>query len=176
MYKNYIGIDPGIYGAISFYNEETGQISSNDMPVIPAKDNKRQIDILRLNILFNIEESVFCVIEQVTAMPGQNSVGTLQMGFGNGIIQTILTLHRIPYAIVHPKTWMKSFAIQSPSKIDIPSAGARKKIIKQNIYSVASKLFPDIELVTKGGRLLDGRSDSLLIMEYGRRLNNAQTV
>jgi len=174
MYKYYLGIDPGLNGGIACVYEDK-KLHVVDMPTVPTKDNKRQYDINQIAYALNLKDA-FCMIEQVTAMPGQGSVGTMQMGYGNGVLQTILTLHKIPYAIVHPKTWMKLFAIQSPSRIDTPSAGARKKIIKQNIYSVASKLFPDVELITKGGRLLDGRSDALLIMEYGRRINNAETV
>lgn len=184
--KNLIGIDPGLTGAIGCITPTCNKAVVFDTPVVPDKGSKHQYNALAIyDYLKMLEpEQTFCIIEQVTAMPGQGSVGTLQMGFGNGMYITILSILGISYQIVHPKTWQKSLGIQSdivvPKTNDCKTdeelekrrllVADRKKDVKNRVYQFVNRLYPGLELITKRGKLLDGRCDALALAEYGKRL------
>ena len=81
-----IGIDPGISGAICFF--QNGEISDViDMPsMADGKKNKRQINSQQVfnevsERIINIpKKEIIVVIEQVSAMPGQGVTSMFNFG------------------------------------------------------------------------------------------------
>ena len=90
-----IGIDPGISGAICFF--ENGQVKEIiNMPVMAdGKKNKRQINGPQTynEILKRInnypKKDIIVVIEQVSAMPGQGVTSMFNFGQSFGVIKGI---------------------------------------------------------------------------------------
>ena len=66
---------------------------------------------------------------------------------------------QIPYEFVTPRKWQK-VVYDSAKKLDDP---------KRQSFELASRLFPTLEFKTRRGRILDGRSDAMLIAEYARK-------
>ncbi len=116
----YIGIDPGLNGAIAFLDTEKGHLSVLDMPVLEVKRNnktKREVspvalaDILRAGIgpFGPIPHSV---LERVGAMPGQGVSSVFSFGRSVGIVEGILAALMIPVNIVTPQVWQKAAAVR----------------------------------------------------------------
>ena len=71
----YIGIDPGLNGAIAFLDTEKGHLSVVDMPTFEVKRNnkaKREVSPHGLADVLSLSQNVAgVVLERVGAMPGQ---------------------------------------------------------------------------------------------------------
>ncbi len=117
-----IGIDPGISGAICFF--ENGKIIDViEMPsMAEGKKNKRQVNG---NQLFNEissrlsesnQDKVRVVVEHVTAMPGQGVTSMFNFGQSFGVIKGICSAMQLPIYFVRPTKWKKYFNLIKTSK------------------------------------------------------------
>tara|TARA_Y100000590_G_scaffold343624_1_gene392661 strand:- start:718 stop:1212 length:495 start_codon:yes stop_codon:yes gene_type:complete len=117
-----IGIDPGISGAICFF--EKGEIQDViDMPVMAyGKKNKKQING---NQIFNEiskrvknykAENINVVIEQVSAMPGQGVTSMFNFGQSFGVLKGICAAMQLPIFFVRPTKWKKHFDLINHQK------------------------------------------------------------
>ena len=111
-----IGIDPGINGAICFF--ENGEVKEViDMPTMQdGKKNKRQIngnqifnEILKRIDKAEKKKNVRIVIEQVSAMPGQGVTSMFNFGQSFGILKGICSAMHLPVYYVRPAKWKKYF-------------------------------------------------------------------
>ena len=117
-----IGIDPGINGAICFF--EKGQIKDViDMPVMAeGKKNKRQVNGRQIfnEISLRIEkynsESINVIVEQVSAMPGQGVTSMFNFGQSFGVIKGICAAMQLPIFFVRPAKWKKHFDLINSQK------------------------------------------------------------
>ena len=117
-----IGIDPGISGAISFY--EDGKILDViDMPsMAEGKKNKRQVNgaqiynEIKKRIKIVQKGKVCVVIEQVSAMPGQGVTSMFNFGQTFGAIKGISATLKLPIFFVRPSKWKKHFELINSSK------------------------------------------------------------
>ena len=117
-----IGIDPGISGAICFFQD--GQISEIvEMPVMAdGKKNKRQINgpqiyneiSKRINKV--PKKDIIVVIEQVSAMPGQGVTSMFNFGQSFGILKGICSAMQLPIYFVRPAKWKKYFNLINSEK------------------------------------------------------------
>lgn len=146
----FIGIDPGLKGGIAIISETFVQIK--EMPINQAKE----IDVHKLFEMMP-KESIFCVIEQLLPMPGQNSKATTKAGVNYGKLLAVLELAGIPYQEVHPAKWKKEFQLIKKSKA--------------HSCAVAKKLFPQLDFITPRGRLMDGVAEALLMACYAQRIH-----
>jgi len=160
---NIVAIDPGLSGAIAELNEKGEIVHLIDMPVLSYKKGKkvkRDYDVGAISGFFTLmlkERTVF--IEKMQSMPpGFRVQASFGLGYCQGLFEGILSTLGIGYELIISKEWKKHFSI-TPDKGDG----------KAQSFQIASRLFPEAELKTKRGRILDGRSDALLICEYGRR-------
>ena len=117
-----IGIDPGISGAICFF--EDGQVKEIiDMPVMAeGKKNKRQIngpqtynEILKRINKFEKKE-IIVVIEQVSAMPGQGVTSMFNFGQSFGVLKGICSAMQLPMFFVRPAKWKKYYNLINSEK------------------------------------------------------------
>jgi len=117
-----IGIDPGISGAICFF--DNGKILEViEMPsMADGKKNKKQVNgaqifneiSMRIN---NYEkENIKVVIEQVSAMPGQGVTSMFNFGQSFGILKGICSAMQIPVYFVRPAKWKKYFNLINSEK------------------------------------------------------------
>ena len=115
-----IGIDPGISGAICFFEE--GQVKEIiDMPVMAdGKKNKRQLNSARLVNIFkensSNNEEVAVVVEQVNAMPGQGVTSMFNFGQSFGVLKGICSAMQLSMHFVRPAKWKKYFELINTQK------------------------------------------------------------
>jgi len=178
-----IGVDIGLAGGIACMG--TGIQNSQvypfiihliDIPVILMKIGKKTKNIYNYKAIrdffvdkrqivnlrkgrspsFNIE---MVYIEKTQALQiGYRSQASWSLGLGEGFFVGLFEALDIPYEFVRAQEWQKHFGITE--------AKGDKKV---QSYMIAHQLFSTAELTTPRGRKLDGRSDALLIAEWGRR-------
>ena len=117
-----IGIDPGISGAICFF--EDGQVKEIiDMPVMAdGKKNKRQINgpqvyneiLKRINKLQ--KKDIIVVMEQVSAMPGQGVTSMFNFGQSFGVLKGICSAMQLSMFFIRPAKWKKYFGLIKTEK------------------------------------------------------------
>ena len=152
-----ISIDPGINGAICFF--ENGQVKDViDMPTMAeGKKNKRQVNghqmyneisnRIRKYDIYNIN----VVVEQVSAMPGQGVTSMFNFGQSFGVIKGICAALNLPIYFVRPAKWKKHFNLIKTNK-----DASRTKVIE---------VYPEIS--SKLHRKKDSnRADAILIALY----------
>ena len=137
-----IGIDPGISGAICFF--ENGEVVDViDMPTMSeGKKNKRQVNGRQIfyEISTRIEnyslKNIRVVVEQVSAMPGQGVTSMFNFGQSYGVIKGICSAMQLPIFFVRPLKWKKYFNLVKTQK-----DASRTKVIEifPKISSILSK-------------------------------------
>ena len=117
-----IGIDPGITGALCFF--ENGEVRDIvEMPsMAEGKKNKRQINGPQIynEISRRIEglqkKNIAVVIEQVSAMPGQGVTSMFNFGQSFGVLKGICSAMQLPIHFVRPAKWKKYFNLIKTEK------------------------------------------------------------
>ena len=147
-----ISFDPGQKGAICILLN--GAATFYPMPQTPD-------EISSLMIAYGWGEyHVF--VEKAQAMPKNGAVGMFNYGRGFGEILGILTYHKAPFTLVHPRTWCRLMH-QGTSK---------DGTAKSRSLEAARRLFPNANLFrsVRCKKPDEGFIDALLIAEYGRRV------
>lgn len=149
----YIGIDPGLDGAVAFVGSEVKTVRTPTIKV----GKRRQYQVCGMaEILVFPDEDIevivdFAILESVHSMPKQGVASSFSFGRGFGLWEGILVALGIPYLLVAPQTW-KAVMLR-----DMPKDKNAAKL-------QASRLWPDLD------RLSHGEADALLMAEYGRRI------
>ena len=152
-----IGIDPGISGAICFF--EKGKVKDiMDMPTMSeGKKNKKQINgrqiftEISLRIKSYSKEEISVVVEQVSAMPGQGVTSMFNFGQSFGLIKGICFAMELPIFYVRPTKWKKYFDLINSAK-----DASRTKVIE---------MFPQIShLLSK--KKDSNKADAILIASF----------
>lgn len=104
-----MGVDPGLSGALAFYNPKFPQlIAAYDMPVIGKEMNAAE--------LFDIIDSfkpVAAIIEVVHAMPKQGVSSSFNFGMSYGVIRGVVGASKIRTHLVAPTKWKKYFSLSA---------------------------------------------------------------
>lgn len=110
----YIGIDPGLTGAIAAIDENRQEgpvLEIYDMPTRPSgSKGKRELDTHQFKEIvgsYYYRGDYEAVIEKQQAMPGQGTVSMFRLGYHYGALTGILETSSIPFTAVHPRTWKK---------------------------------------------------------------------
>ena len=135
-----IAIDPGINGAICFF--ENGEVKEVlEMPTMAeGKKNKRQVNGRQIynEISSRIEnyklQDINVVVEQVSAMPGQGVTSMFNFGQSFGVLKGIFSAMQIPMDFVSPVKWKKYYNL-----INTQKDSSRTKAIEFFPY-ISSKL------------------------------------
>ena len=169
----YIGIDPGLTGALAVLDSETKEINFVDTPVLEirvGKKVKHQQDAYAISSLLRAicsGKDVMVTIEKVQAMPGSDGKGGRQamgatsafnFGLGFGMWLGILAALEIPHQQVHPATWKA-----------VMMAGCTKE--KDASRVKAMQLYPKTakDLTRKKDH---GRADALLMEAWALRVSS----
>ena len=117
MQKIYIGIDPGVTGAIvRIYHDDSFHVI--DLPVLTETVGKRRetrIDGLALwKLIPQIRSTV--VLEKTQAVHGGHGLNTqanttFSMGQTRGLVLSVLDICRMPRVDVTPQQWKKYFGL-----------------------------------------------------------------
>ncbi len=159
-----IGIDPGISGAICFF--ENGEVKDIiDMPVMAdGKKNKKQINGSQIynEILSrtknHLKKDIHVVIEQVSAMPGQGVTSMFNFGQSFGVVKGICSAMQLSMHFVRPLRWKKYFNLLKTEK-----EASRSKAIEIFPY-ISSKLLRKKD---------SNKADAILISSY---FNNTYNI
>lgn len=171
--KYYIGIDPGTKGYISII-DETGKFIES----FPLLKNAKNIDVVEIsNTLLNLskyEDNCHVIIENIHAIFGSSAKGTFNFGFIAGLIEGIIATIGLPYTKINPKIWQKEM-FRGVNVITKPSTTGKAQVIdtKKMSFLASHRIFPTVDLrrTSKCKNEDDNFSDSLLMAEYGRRMN-----
>jgi crossover junction endodeoxyribonuclease RuvC len=151
------GIDPGLSGALAFFDPATGNLDVLDMPTLLAGvRGKRILDEDAVARAVDIRSSALthAFVELVGTRPGEGAVGAFSFGQGYGLLRGVLAAHFVPRTYVRPAVWKKALSV--PAQKD----GARAR---------ASELLP--RYAGCWTRVKDdGRAEAAMIAVYGARV------
>lgn len=161
---NYLGIDPGLGGALALIDDNGSFVGIWDLPVIRVgKGSRRAVDGVELfRVLADRSRYAVPVLEKVGGLPRQSAPAAFTFGYGYGlIVQSLHALRMLEpdgHPCLHqvtPQAWKKMLL-----------AGTDKS--KGTAVLRAKALFPTAAscLTRKKDH---GRAEALLIAEYGRQ-------
>ena len=161
----YIGIDPGLNGAVGVVFDAMKDPVVYDTPtmVISGVKDKRVYNTAAMALLlkpFSTIDNVLVVLESVHSMPKQGVASSFSFGQGLGMWQGIIAALGLPLEMPSPQRWKKEMLADQGKDKD----ASRFKAIHL-FPSLASQLYRKKD---------DGRAEALLLAEYGRRLRKGQ--
>lgn len=157
MTDAFVGIDPGLKGAIAMISADRTTIEFITMPTVG-----KQLDtglILKFLQSYHIQHFF---LEHSQAIHKSSAASTFSFGKNFGILIGIISALQLPYTLVKPKSWQKTMW-QGTDPSDKP---------KSRSACAAYRLFPDLSFKAslRSTRDHDGIIDAVLLAEYGRRL------
>lgn len=148
----FLGIDPGLSGAIGIIHADGTFHSVEDMPTLLRGKGavKREVDAAGLaRLLRPIAGQIrLAVIEKVSAMPRQGSASTFSLGHSFGTAVAVVQALGIPVQLAAPATWKKRMGLTRD---------------KEHARSEAIHLWPGAPLSRKKDA---DRAESLLLAKY----------
>lgn len=172
----FVGIDPGIAGALCALDSVTKEVSFWDTPVVVVKSGKsfkNQMDPHACAAILQSlqdERGILVTIEKVNAMPsipgpngesrsmGATSAFNFGMGFGMWI--AICAASQLPYQLVHPATWKAALMRDMGKEKDA------SRVKAMQLYPYTAK-----DLARKKDH---ARGDALLLAHYGMLFGTPQ--
>ncbi len=125
----YLGIDPGLKGALVLYRPGTDLIVF-DVPTISRKVGKSikpQIDAYQIGNWLDLYRQIIkrAIIEQVGSMPEQGITSAFNFGFTTGCLHGLLAGNKIPMATVLPQVWKRAYGLIGQDKDASRQAASR---------------------------------------------------
>jgi hypothetical protein len=162
----FIGVDPGLHGAIAFlYEDDFGTLVVEDMPICEVTRNRKVRNEINGPVLVNIVDrnttspaaglstQIVAAIEDPGARKGEAPSRCYVFGKVVGIPLGILYARNTIVAPIHPTTWKK--------EMRVPKG-------KDAARLVASRLFPRDAALFQ--RVKDhGRAEAALLAMYAQR-------
>lgn len=164
MMTNYfLGIDPGLSGAIAIYDGK--ELLVFDMPIINYKlksgKTRKELNVGRLASLINQapkgDRTVY--LEQINGRPGQSGFTEFRFGECYGMTKATIAMTATPYVFVTPQEWKKHYGLKK-------TKGMTQAEYKKLSRDCAIKQFPDKAKRFAAGKD-DGRAEAALIALYG---------
>jgi crossover junction endodeoxyribonuclease RuvC len=151
--KVFIGIDPGLSGAIAIIDDDF--VSVYDAPSVPVKKGNDYLvaDMARLISAASSQRSCYAILEAGIAMPNQSSSSTAKAARGGGLWEGMLAMAGVPYELVRPAAWKKVMGVTADK--------GEARIMAQKLFPQAAHQFSRVKD--------DGRAEAVLIAEFGRR-------
>ena len=156
-----MSIDPGLKGALAFYDPLTGDLEVFDMPTHSIKRNNKSKNVIDLYTLARIvddkaNEVKLAVVEDVYSMPGQGVSSVFSFGFSAGCAQMVVAANFIKLRPVSPQVWKKAMRVTKD---------------KDTAFREASRLMPQHSEKWMRKRD-DGRAEAALMAYYAAGLEN----
>jgi len=169
---NFIGIDPGVTGAVAFLDEKGSFAMIYDTP---RASGAKEMDFhaCAAMLMLDWSRNSFVTIEQVHLMPGFSVVSGSNFIKGYGVWLGIMAALAIPYDTVAPRTWMGMSGLPARDKTpkkegeSAKSWNRRKAAAKSKhlaaLMAKAKARWPECE------KWNNGRVAACWLAEYGRR-------
>lgn len=159
MSMAYIGIDPGLTGAIALINENNAEPLVWDMPTVASGKGVVKQEVCAVSLARTLEAFAGfggsrAILERTNAMPGQGVASMFSMGVSRGVVLGVMGALLIPYEEVAPSQWKKHFGL----------IGADKDMSRR----LALQLYP--QLAKQLARKKDhNRAEAVLLATYLQR-------
>jgi hypothetical protein len=124
----YLGIDPGLGGAIGAVDADGSFHAVHDMPTTITTTGRRQIDPAAIAAIVRELDPAFVLVERVHARPGEGAVGGFAFGFGFGCILAVLAALNVPHDLVQPAVWKRRAGIP-PGRDKAASIASAKRLL-----------------------------------------------
>lgn len=157
IFNTYVGIDPGLSGAIAI--QAGDKVTVSKLPTTGGKPNELYLPALLTFIRENITSNPVVVLEKVHAMPKQGVSSTFKFGDTYGQLKGLMAGLEIPYSLVTPQQWKKKVLV-----------GLNWKGNKAMSIEFCMRRFAGTDLMaTPCSRVPhDGIADALCMSEYAR--------
>lgn len=168
--RKFLGIDPGLTGAVAELDSTTRIVRFFDTPTVQVRSGKTMKNMLNIPecvlLLRSLSSggSVMATIEKVNPMPsfgengerrGMGVTSAFSFGKGYGIWLGILSALAIPFEEVHPLTWKKTI---------MADMGKEKDASRVKAMQLYPETAPNLAL-----KKHHGRADALLLAAFGQR-------
>lgn len=156
-----LGVDPGVAGALAFFNPDDGELVTADMPVFEIK-GRRIVDEYGLARTVDLWAPMLREVwlEQVGVRPGEGAVGAFSFGRSYGVVRGVCAANFITIHDVTPQKWKGALKVSA----DKDAARARASALLPR----HSGLWP-----LKGHH---GRAEAALIALYGSQQSDARAA
>lgn len=161
----FVGIDPGLNGAICVIDDSLRIKCLEDCPLLEIKTGKKKIVNLKRveEVRYRVDSysigrifdkykgrDLYCLIEHAQSMPGQGIASAFNYGEGYGRYLGVLDDGKIPYREIKPNVWKRHFKLNYDKDLSIEKA--LQVIPKSEKYINLKKH--------------DGRAEALLLAVY----------
>lgn len=164
------GIDPGVTGALSFYDTETGEpVDFADMPLTVGIGGRKVVDGRTLAVILGEKRPGHVFIEKVWSRPTDGVVAAFAFGMSYGIVLGVISALGIPYTEITPEQWRRAALV--------PAGQGGKSAAKAYASARFTQLWPgksasvqrvrdagriDAALIAHAGALLTGRVSEVM--------------
>lgn len=148
-----LGVDPGLDGAVAFYDTTAGTIEVHDMPtyeVVRNHKTKRDVDADELARLIREAHPRRGVVERVGATPQMGVTSAFTFGEGKGVVRGVCAGLGVKLSSVPPQTWQRDMKARGSKRASRDRAAA--------LFPKAAKMFARVKD--------DGRADATLIAAW----------
>lgn len=156
MTRYILGIDPGLHGALAFYDPAADALHVHDMPtLVVAKAGKNRTVINEpalAQLIDNCSQDIGeAWLEQVGTRPGEGAVGAFTFGRVYGLIRGVLVANFIRVHDVTPQVWKKALRVTGDKD--------ESRLRASHTFPKHTHLWPL--------KKHDGRAEAALIARYG---------
>jgi crossover junction endodeoxyribonuclease RuvC len=114
----FVGVDPGISGAIAILNKDGEIVQLSDMPVTSVKVGSSTKNIVSPQALADDlsilrDHRSIALIEKVASRPGQGVSSVFGFGRSLGVVEGVLAGMGIPVEMISPAVWTKAMRVNS---------------------------------------------------------------
>ena len=146
----YIGIDPGLSGAIVWLNTNATVCYTKRFKDITDKELSNVMEEIRA-----MNKNCCAILEKVHAFPGMGVSTVWKFAQNYGMLQGLLLAHNIPFKLVTPQVWMSFYGMKK-------DANETKNAWKKRLRGRAQELFPTADIKAE-------TADAILIAHYCRK-------
>lgn len=156
MTRLFMGIDPGLDGAIATLDPVTQAVTVFDMPtfeITVSKKKRRELDLFALARWFDMhaDSIVKATIEDPGPMPTDGAIQAFKFGTNCGVAKMAVAAHLIPMQLVRPADWKRAMRLTADKDASRRAATLR--------FPQAGDLF--------ALKKFDGRAEAALLAFYG---------
>ena len=115
----YLGIDPGVGGAVALIAEGGTPIKVFDMPVEQKGKHKQIAPYILANELAAMIQQFYikaAAIELVASRPKMGVASSFNFGMSFGVIRGVLAAYAIPTRMITPQRWKSRFNLSRKEK------------------------------------------------------------
>jgi crossover junction endodeoxyribonuclease RuvC len=155
MTKYWLGIDPGLQGAVAILDAAGALVALHDVPtltLVTSRGTRHEYDLPGMAaLLAPYGQNAHVLIEEAQAMPGQGVRSMFMIGLGFGAWLGMLGAFGLAHTRVRPAVWKRRLGLPGDKE------AARLRAIQ---------LFPAADLRRKHDH---GRAEALLLAYWGWR-------